>query len=124
MTIDNVDDLYQLISIAKGGHRVNVCKIPNSFVTSVRQRLTAYLNAECVYVPWVRWCPEPASVIQPHWPLRGVPSFPPCLPPPKVSNNYKQVLASVSLVLTQQGPLKAGFKKRSLELVPQRSVLE
>ena len=26
-TIDDVDDLYHLISIRKGGHRVNVCKI-------------------------------------------------------------------------------------------------
>ena len=54
VTIEDVDDLYHLITIRKEGHRVNVCKIPNSFVNSVRQRLTAYLNAERVYVPWVR----------------------------------------------------------------------
>ena len=59
VTIEDVDDLYHLITIRKEGHRVNVCKIPNSFVNSVRQRLTAYLNAERVYVPWVRWCAEP-----------------------------------------------------------------
>ena len=53
LTSKDVDDLYQLITIRKEGHRVNVCKIPNSFVNSVRQRLTAYLKAECVYVPWV-----------------------------------------------------------------------
>ena len=41
VTIDDVDDLYHLISIRKGGHRVNVCKIPNFFVNSVRHRLTA-----------------------------------------------------------------------------------
>ena len=44
VTIEDVDDLYHLISIRKKGHRVNVCKIPNSFVNSVRQRLTAYLG--------------------------------------------------------------------------------
>ena len=55
VTIDNADDLYHLITIWKGGHGVNLCKIPNSFVNSVCQRLTAYLNAE----PWVRWCAEP-----------------------------------------------------------------
>ena len=46
MTIDDVDDLYHLITIRKQGDRVNDCKIPNSFVNSVRQRLTAYLNEE------------------------------------------------------------------------------
>ena len=40
------------------------------------------------------------------------------------SNHYKQVLVSVLLVLTQQGPLKAGFKRKLSELIPQRSVLE
>ena len=124
VTIEDVDDLYHLISIRKGSHRVNVCKIPNSFVNSVCQRLTAYLNAERVYVPWVRWCLEPTCAIQPHWPRRGVPSFPPSLLIPKGSNHYKQVLASVLLVLTQQGPLKAGFKRKLSELVPQRTVLE
>ena len=51
VTIDDVDDLYHLITIGKEGHRMSVCKIPNSFVKSLRQRLTAYLNAERVYVP-------------------------------------------------------------------------
>ena len=51
VTIDDVDDLYHPITIRKEGHRVNVCKISNSFVNSVRRRLTAYLNAERVYVP-------------------------------------------------------------------------
>ena len=124
LTIEDVDDPYQLITIRKGGRRVNVCKIPNSFVNSVRQRLTAYLNAERVYVPWVRWCAEPTCAIQAHWPRRGVPNFPPSLLIPKGSNHYKQVLVSVLLVLTQQGPLKAGFKRKLSELIPQRSVLE
>ena len=31
---------------------------------------------------------------------------------------------SVLLVLTQQEPLKAGFKRKLSELIPQRSVLE
>ena len=66
VTIDDVDDVYHLISIRKGGHRVNMCKIPKSFVNSVRQRLTAHLNAERVYVPWVRWWPEPTGAIQAH----------------------------------------------------------
>ena len=38
VTIDDVDDLYHLITIQKEGHRVTVRKIPNSFVNSVRQR--------------------------------------------------------------------------------------
>ena len=59
VTIEDVDDLYHPITIRKEGHRVNVCKIPNFFVNSVRQRLTAYLNAKRVYVPWVRWCADP-----------------------------------------------------------------
>ena len=42
----------------------------------------------------------------------------------KGSNHYKQVLVSVLLVLTQQGPLKAGFKRKLSELIPQRSALE
>ena len=100
VTIEDVDDLYQLITIRKEGHRVNVCRIPNSFVNSVRQRLTAYLNAERVYVPWVRWCAQPTCAIQAHWPRRGVPNFPPSLLIPKGSNHYKQVLVSVLLVLT------------------------
>ena len=50
VTIEDVGNLYQPISIRKEGHRVNVCKIRNSFVTSVRQRVTAYLNVECVYL--------------------------------------------------------------------------
>ena len=124
VTIDGVDDLHHLISIRKGGHRVNVSRIPNSFVNSVLQRLTAYLNAERVCVPWGRWCPEPTCAIQPHWPRRGVPSFTPSLLVPKGSNHYKKVLALVLLVLTQQGPLKAGFKRKLSELVPRRSVLE
>ena len=124
VTIEDVDDLYQLITIRKEGHRVNVCKIPNSFVDSVRQRLTAYLNAEGVYVPWVRWCAEPTCTIQAHWPRRGVPNFPLSLLIQKGSNHYKQVLVSVLLVLTQQGRLKAGFRRKLSELIPQRSVLE
>ena len=84
----------------------------------------AFLNAECVYVPWVRWCAEPTCTIQAHWPRRGVPNFPPSLLIPKGSNHYKQVLVTVLLVLTQQGPLKAGFKRKLSELIPQRSVLE
>ena len=123
-TIDDVDNLYHVISIRKQGHRVNVCKIPSSFVNSVRQRLTAYLNAERVYVPWVRWCPEPTCAIQAHWPRRGVPSFPPSLLISKGSDHYKQVLVSVLLGLTQQGPLTAGFKRNLWEVIPQRSVLE
>ena len=35
VTIDDVDDLYHPITIQREGHRVNVCKIPNSFVNSV-----------------------------------------------------------------------------------------
>ena len=124
VTIDDVDDLYHLITIRKEGHRVNVCKIPNSFVNSVRQRFTAYLNAERVYVPWVRWCGEPTSAIQAHWPRRGVPSIPPSLLIPKASDHYKQVLVSAMLVLTQQGPLKAGFRRKWWEQIPQRSVLQ
>ena len=124
VTIDDVDDLYHLITIRKEGHRVNVCKIPDSFVNSVRQRLTAYLNAECVYVPWVRWCMEPTCAIQANGPHRGVPSLPPSLLIPEGSNHYEQVFVSVLLVLIQQGPLKAGFKRKLSELVPQRSVLE
>ena len=106
------------------GHRVNFCKIPDSFANSVRQRLTAYLNAERVYVPWVRWCAEPICTIQAHWLRRGVPNFRPSLLIPKGSNHYKQVLVSVLLVLTQRGPLKGGFKQKLSELIPQRSVLE
>ena len=63
VTIDDVYDLYHLITIRKAGHRGNVGKIPISLVNSVRQRLTAYLNAELVYVPWVRWCAEPTCAI-------------------------------------------------------------
>ena len=124
VTIEDVDDLYHLITIRKEGHRVNFCKFPNSFVHSVRQRLTAYLNAERVYVPWVRWCAELTCTIQAHWPRRGVPIFPPSLLVAKGCNHYKQVLVSVLLVLTQQGPLKAGFKRKFTELIPQRSALE
>ena len=100
MTIDDVNDLYHLITIRKDGDRVNVCKIPNSFVNSVRQQLTAYLNAECVYIPSVRWCAEPTCAIQADWPSGGVPSFPQSPLIPKGSNHYKQVLVSVLLVLT------------------------
>ena len=124
VTIEDVDDLYHLITIRKEGHRVKVCKIPNSFVNSVRQRLTAYLNAERVYVPWVRWCVEPTCAVQAHWPRRGVRSFPPSLLIAKASNHYKQVLVSVLLVLTQHWPLKAGFKRKLSVLIPQRSVSE
>ena len=123
-TIEDVDDLYHRITIRKEGHRVNVCKISTSYVNSVRQRLTAYLNAERVYVPWIRWCAEPTCAIQALWPHRGVPSFPPSLLIPKGSNHYKQVLVSVLLVLTRQGPPKAALKRKSSELIPQRSVLE
>ena len=90
----------------------------------MRQRLTAYLNAECVYVPSVRWCTEPTRAIQPDWRRRGVPSFLVSLLIPKGSNDYKQFLVSVLLVLTQQGPLQAGFKRKFSVLIPQRSVLE
>ena len=124
VTIEDVDDLYHLITIRKEGHRVNVCKIPNSFVNSVRQRLTAYLNAECVYVPWVEWCAEPNCTIQAHWARRGVPNFSPSLLISKGSNHYKQLLVSVLLVRTQQGPLKACFKRKLSELLPHCSVLE
>ena len=36
VTIEDVDDLYHLITIRKEGHMVNFCKIPKSFVDSVR----------------------------------------------------------------------------------------
>ena len=124
VTIDDVDDLYHLISIRKESQRVNVCKSPNSFVNSVHQRLTTYLNAAGVYVPWVKWCPEPTFAFQALWPHRGVPSFPSSLLIPKGSNPYGQVLVSVLLVLTQHGPLKGGFKRKLSELIPQRTVLE
>ena len=124
VAIDDVDDPYNLISIRRRGHGVNVCKISNYFVNSVHQRLTAYLNAECVYVPLVRWCPDPTCAIQSHWPRRGVPSFPPSLQIAKGSNHYKQLLPSVLLVLTQQGPLKAGFERKLSKLVPQHTVCE
>ena len=124
VTIDDVDDLYHLITIRKEGHRVNVCKISNSFVNSVCQRLTAYLDTGRVYVPWVRWCAEPTCAIQAHWPRMGGPSFPPSLLIPKGPNYCKQVLVSVLLALAQQGPLKTGFQRKSSELIPQRSVRE
>ena len=124
MTIEYVDNLYHLIIIRKEGHRVNICKIPKSFVNSVRQLLTAYSNADRVYVPWVRWCAEPTCAIRAHWSRRGVPSFPRSLLIAKGPNHYKKVLVSVLLVLTQQGPLKAGFKRKLSELIPQRSVME
>ena len=116
VTIEDVDDLYHLITIRKEGHRVNVCKIPNAFVNSVCYRLTAYLNAERVYVPWVRWCAEPTCAIHAHWPRRGLLA--------KGANHYEKVLVSVLLVLTQQWPIKAGFKRKLSELIPQRSVFE
>ena len=124
VTIDDFDDLYHLITIQKEAHRVNVGKISNSFVNSVRQRLTVYLNAEQVYIPWVRWSAEPTCTIQAHWPRRGVPNLPSSLLIPKGSNHYKHVLVSVLLVLTQQGPPKAGFERKLSELIPQRSVLK
>ena len=65
LTIEDVDDIYQLISIGKGGQRVNVCKIPNSLSATLRQRLTANLNAGRVCIPWVKWCPEPTATVQP-----------------------------------------------------------
>ena len=123
VTIEDVDNLYHLITIRKEGHRVKVCKIPNSFVNSVRQRLTSYLNAERVYIPWVRWCVEPTCTIQAHWSRRGVPNYPPSFLIAKGSNHYKQVPVSVLAVLTHQGPLKAGSKRKLSELIPQRSVL-
>ena len=95
VTIDDVDDMYDLITIWEEGHRVNVRKNPDSFLNFVRQRLTAYLNPVRVYVPWVRWCAEPTCAIQAHWPHRGVPSFPPSPLLPKGSHHYKQVLVSV-----------------------------
>ena len=36
VTIEDLNDLYHLITIRKEGRRVNICKIPNSFVNSVR----------------------------------------------------------------------------------------
>ena len=66
MSIEDVDDLRQLMSIGKGGQKLNVCKIPNSLVTSVLRRLTAHLNAERVYIPWVNWCPVPTTTVQTH----------------------------------------------------------
>ena len=42
----------------------------------------------------------------------------------KGADHYKQVLVFVLLVLTQQGPLKAGFKRKLSELILQRSVLD
>ena len=68
--IEDVDDLYHLTTIWKEGLGVNVCKIPNSLVDSVPQRLTAHLNAERVYVPRVRWCAEPTCAIQAPWPSK------------------------------------------------------
>ena len=53
VTIDDVGDLYHPILIWKEGHRVNVCKIPNSFVNSACKRLTASWNSERVYVLWL-----------------------------------------------------------------------
>ena len=87
VTMDDADDLYQLISIPKGGHLANVCKIPHSLVTSVLERPTAYLNAVRVYTPWVKWCPEPTPTIQLHWPRERLPAFPPSVPNPKGSNH-------------------------------------
>ena len=63
VTSDDLDDVYHLITIRKEGHRVNVCEIPNSFANSVCQQLTAYLNAEQVYVPWFTWCAQPTCTI-------------------------------------------------------------
>ena len=103
VTIEDVDDLYHLITIRAEGHRVNVCKIPNSFVNSVRQRSTAYLNAERVYVPWVRWCAELTCAIREHWPRRGIPNFPPSPLIQKGSIHYKQVLVSVLLSADEAG---------------------
>ena len=102
----------------------NVSKIPNSLVTAVLERSTAYLNAVRVYIPWANWCPEPTSTIQPHWPRESLPAFPPSVPNPKGSNHQKQVLASVLIVLTQQGLHNATCKKTLLELVLQRTVVE
>ena len=45
VTIEDVDDPYHLITIRHKGSRLNLYKMLNSFVNSVRQRLTAYLNA-------------------------------------------------------------------------------
>ena len=42
----------------------------------------------------------------------------------KGSNHYKQVLASVLLVLTHQRPLKAGFKGKLSEIFPRRTVFQ
>ena len=123
VTIEDAD-LYQLMSIWKGGHRVNVCKIPSSPVTAMRQRLPAYLNAEYVYLPWIKWCPEPTSGIQPHGPHKVLPAFPPSLLSQKGSKHYKQVLVSVLVAVTQQGPPKASCKRKLSELVPPRVVLE
>ena len=93
-----------------------MCKIPKYFVNSVCQRRTAYLNAECVYVPWLRWCSEP-TLAPPNGPRRGVLSFPPSFPIPKGSEHHQQVHISELLVLTQEGLLKARFKRKLVDLV-------
>ena len=36
VSIEVIDDLYQLLSIGAGGQTANVCKIPNPLVTQVR----------------------------------------------------------------------------------------
>ena len=64
VTIDDVEDVYHPIIIRKEGHRVKVCKIPNSCGNSGCQRLTVYFNAERVYVPRVWWCAEPTCATQ------------------------------------------------------------
>ena len=103
---------------------MNVCKIPNSFGQFRASAVNRLLERRARVRAWVRWCAEPTCANQAHWPRGGVPSFPPSLLIAKGSNHYKQDLVSVFLVLTQQGPLKAGFKRKLLELISQRSVLK
>ena len=120
--IEDVDDLYQLISIWKEGQRVDLCKIPNSSVTSARQPLTEDLDTECVYLCWVRGCLRLASTIQPHWPCRALPAFPPSLLVLKGSDHYKQVLSSVLFALGRSRPvLRENYRILSPSVVCRRS---
>ena len=63
-TIADVVDLYQLISLGKERQWGICAKCQIALVTSVRQQLTAYLNAERVYTPWVKWCLEPTATVR------------------------------------------------------------
>ena len=76
ITVEEVENQYMLLQFAPGGKRVGAQNLPKNLVHKMRQRLTRFLVADRICMPYMELEANRVSTVAASWPRR-LRRFPP-----------------------------------------------